>query len=89
MFHDKTPMIWGQDSPPLLARKLARSMASFRPALWIMEKIVIILEKSYPTSKLLPPLYRYIVGGYIFHGYREGLRKFGKVDNKDGRLLQV
>jgi glycosyltransferase involved in cell wall biosynthesis len=89
MFHDKTPMIWGQDSPPLLARKLARSMASSRPALWIMEKIVITLEKSNPTSKLLPPLYRYIVGGYIFHGYRQGLRKFGKVDNKGRRILQV
>ncbi len=82
-------MIWGQDSLPILARKLVRLMASTRPALWTMEKIVITLEKHYPTSKLLPTLYRYIVGGYIFHGYREGLRKFGKVDHKGGHLLQV
>ncbi len=89
MFHDKTPMIWGQDSPSFLARKLIRSTVSSRPVLWVMEKIVNTLEKSYPTSKMLPPLYRYIVGGYIFHGYREGLKKFGKINNKGGRILQV
>ena len=89
MFYDKTPIIWGQDPPPLLARKLARSMVSSRPVLWSMEQIVNTLEKSYPTSNIFPSLYRYIIGGYIFHGYREGLREFGKVDNKGGRILQV
>jgi glycogen synthase len=89
MFHDKTSMRWGQDPPRLLARKLARAMLSFGLILWSMEQIVNTLEKRYPASKLLPPLYRYIVGSYVFHGYREGLRKFGKVDNKGGRILQV
>ena len=89
MFFDKTPIVWGQDPRPLLARKLVRSIVSSRLVLWSMEQIVNTLEKSYPTSKLLPPLYRYIVGGYIFHGYREGLRRFGKIDNKGGRILQV
>ena len=76
MFSDKMPILWGQDPPPLLARKLARSMVSSRPILWITEQIVNGLEKSYPASNILPSLYRYIIGGYIFHGYREGLRKF-------------
>ena len=76
MFSDKMPILWGQDPPPLLARKLARSMVSSRPVLWITEQIVNGLEKSYPASNILPSLYRYIIGGYIFHGYREGLRKF-------------
>jgi glycosyltransferase involved in cell wall biosynthesis len=76
MFYDKTPIIWGQDTLRLIARKLARSIASSRPALWSMEKIVHVLEKRYPASTLLPSLYRYIIGGYIFRGYREGLREF-------------
>ena len=76
MFYDKTPIRWVQDPPPLLARKLARSIVSSRPVLWMMEQIVNGLEKSYPASTILPSLYRYIIGGYIFHGYREGLRKF-------------
>ena len=87
MFYDKTPIIWGQDPPRLIARKLARSMASSRPALWSMEQIVNALEKRYPASTLLPSLYRYIIGGYIFQGYREGLGEFGQVENKDGPIL--
>jgi glycosyltransferase involved in cell wall biosynthesis len=74
MFSDKTPIIWRQDPPRLIARKLARSIASSRPALWSMERTVLLLEQRYPASTLLPRLYRYIVGGHIFQGYREGLR---------------
>ena len=89
MFHDKTPIAWSQDPPRRVARKWLRSIVSTRPALWSMEKIVNVLEKRYPASKILPLLYRYIIGGYLFHGYREGLRKFGNIDNKGGRILQV
>jgi glycosyltransferase involved in cell wall biosynthesis len=76
MFYDKTPITWGQDPLNLIGRKLARSLASTRPALWSMEQIVKALEKRYPTSKLLLSLYRYILGGYIYQGYREGLCEF-------------
>jgi hypothetical protein len=64
-------------------------MVSSRPVLWSMEQIVNSLEKSYPASNILPSLYGYIIGGYIFYGYRQGLREFGKVDNRGGRILQV
>jgi glycogen synthase len=89
MFYDKTPIIWSQDRPLLVIRKWARFIISTRPVLWSLERIVNILEKSDPASNILPDLYRYIIGGYLFHGYREGLRKFGKVDNKGRRILQV
>ena len=73
MFHDKTPIIWRQDPPHLIARKLARLVASSRPALWSIEKCASVLEKRRPESVMLPTLYRYIIGGHIFRGYREGL----------------
>jgi glycosyltransferase involved in cell wall biosynthesis len=79
MFYDITPIVWNQDPPHLIVRKLARYLASARPARWSMEQIVKVLEKRYPKSKLLPALYRYIIGGYIYQGYREGLRDFGQV----------
>lgn len=79
MFYDKTPISWGQDPLPVIARKLARSMTSSRPALWSMEQIVTILQKRSLGSTILLSLYRYIIGGYIFRGYREGLSKFGRV----------
>jgi GT2 family glycosyltransferase len=79
MFHDKTPVSWGKDPPRLIARKLARSIASTRAALWCMEQIVRALEKRRPASVILTSLYRSVIGGYIFRGYREGLGAFGHV----------
>ncbi len=79
MFYDKTPIDWSNDSPRLITRKLSRSMFSSRLSLWSMEQIVNALEKRNPTSTILSPLYRRIIGGYIFQGYREGLREFGQV----------
>lgn len=77
MFLDKTPVMWGQDAPRVIARKLARALTSSPLALWSLEQIVTALEKRSPASAILPPLYRYIIGGYIFRGYREGLSEFG------------
>jgi len=77
MFHDKAPIVWRDDPPRLLVRKLARSLASTRAALWCMEHAVRALEKWRPASGILRALYRYVVGGYIFRGYREGLGEFG------------
>jgi glycosyltransferase involved in cell wall biosynthesis len=79
MFHGTRPITWGQDPPTVIARKLARYPVSARPTLWSMEQMAKVLEKHYPTSKLLPSLYRYIIGGHIYQGYREGLREFGQV----------
>lgn len=75
MFRDKGPIAWRQDPPRLILRKLARHVASSRPAMWSMERLVHILEQRHPSPALLRPLYRWIIGGYIFRGYREGLRE--------------
>ncbi len=77
MFHDKTPIAWGQDSPGRVARKLARHIGSSRPVLKGMEHLVSVLEKRFPSPVVLRPLYRWILGGYIFQGYRAGLREYG------------
>lgn len=82
MFYDKTPIRWSQDPPLLIARKVARFITSSHPTLWSMEQIAHALEKRYPASFILPSLYRYIVGSYIFQGYREGLREFKLVGAK-------
>ena len=79
MFRDKTPIAWGKDSPRLITRKLARHIASSRPILKGMEHLVSILEKYCPSPTLLRPLYRWIIGGHIFRGYRQGLREYGSV----------
>jgi hypothetical protein len=77
MFRDKTPIAWGQDPPTLIIRKLTRHIASSQLIIKSMELLVNILEIFYPSPKLLGPFYRWIVGGYIFKGYRQGLREYG------------
>ena len=79
MFRDKMPIAWRQDSLALIIRKLARQVASSRPVLLLMEKLVAILKQRYPVPFLLDPLCRWIKGGYVFRGYREGLCEYGSV----------
>ncbi len=74
MLADKTPIAWGHDSPALIARKLARYVASSRPVLATLERAVRMLERYLPAPVLLRPLYRWVNGGYMFRGYRAGLR---------------
>jgi glycosyltransferase involved in cell wall biosynthesis len=76
MLCDKTPLAWRQDSPRLIARKLARSLVSSQPVLGSTEKLVTLLERYYPAPVVLSRLYDWLHGAYMFVGYREGLREF-------------
>jgi hypothetical protein len=75
MFRDKGPIAWREDPPALILRKLARQVISSRPAMWAMEHAVPFLERHAPGSQLLVLLYRWIISGYIYRGYRDGLRE--------------
>lgn len=83
MLHDKTPIAWKQDSPVLIVRKLARHVASSKLILGSMGKSARILERYYPSPEVLRPLYRWLNGGYMFRGYREGLREYGIMRNQN------
>jgi glycosyltransferase involved in cell wall biosynthesis len=75
MLYDKTPLAWGQDSPRLMARKLARRLMSSTPVLSSMIKLVNILEQYYPSPIVLRRLYYWLHGANLLLGYREGLRE--------------
>jgi glycosyltransferase involved in cell wall biosynthesis len=77
MFRDKTPIAWRQDPPGLIIRKLARRVVSSPPVLRSMEQITNIIEQRHPSATLLNSLQRWVVGGYMFRGYRKGLREYG------------
>lgn len=76
MLYDKTPPAWGQDSPLLIARKLARYLVSSPPVLGSLVKFVSLLEQHYPSPSVLRRLYYLLHGAYLFQGYRQGLREF-------------
>jgi len=74
MFADKTPVEWGKDPPAVVLRKLTRRIASSRPALRMLEFIERTLSGGKKGKAILPHLHRWIVGGYIYQGFRDGLR---------------
>lgn len=72
MFRDKTPLS-RHDSLPLLLRKLGRQAMSQTVVLAALQRTTAFLEHRYPSSLLLPPLYRWILGSHMFIGFRQGL----------------
>jgi hypothetical protein len=75
MLYDKTPLDWREDSPLLIARKLARHLISSPPVLGSLVKLVSILEQYYPSPRALRRLYYLLHGANLLLGYREGLRE--------------
>jgi glycosyltransferase involved in cell wall biosynthesis len=76
MFADKTPPAWGQDALHLLVRKVARAATALPPVTWGLQQTAGLLEQRYPAPQLLRPLYRWIIGSYIFRGYQQGLKDY-------------
>lgn len=76
MFRDKGPISLKQDSVSLVVRKALRSVLSSGPAMWSMERVVRRVEVAFPKPSLLVPLYRWMVGGYLYRGYRQGLCRY-------------
>jgi glycosyltransferase involved in cell wall biosynthesis len=72
MYQDKTALNWGEDGAGLTLRKIARRLTSTKWALSLQQGVVRFCEKVWPRPWLLRPLYRWIQGGYIALGYREG-----------------
>lgn len=77
MFRNKSPINWRQDSLRLMIRKFCYQIGWSPPAMRLMECSVPRLEQLTPEAKLLKLLYGWIISGYIFRGYREGLREAG------------
>jgi glycosyltransferase involved in cell wall biosynthesis len=75
MFHDKSPIDWSRDGLSLILRKVARQIASSRPAMALMAAAVPVLERYASRSHTLRLLYRWTISGYIYRGYRTGLRE--------------
>lgn len=79
MFHDKTPINYHHDSLRLIIKKFIRGIVSTKPLLWLLEKLIKWMEHLFPSPRLLYRLYRWIIGGYIYIGFRDGLRDYGPI----------
>lgn len=79
MFADKTPVDWKQDSVGLVLKKWARFLTSSTVFLWGAERLLGVFRRWRVLARFEPALSRWVVGGYIFRGYRAGLRELGPV----------
>lgn len=79
MFRDKTGIRWRQDSPVLIARKVARFPASTRLTLRLLEGVYGYFAASGRQPWFLNHLERWIIGGYIYRGFRQGLKVYGPI----------
>jgi glycosyltransferase involved in cell wall biosynthesis len=74
MFEDKAPVDWRKDSPGMILRKFARQIAAAKPAMGVLEFSEKALARKQDTHPLVQSLQRWIIGGTIYRGYRQGLR---------------
>lgn len=79
MFDDKSLINWRKDSPYLILRKSIRCFASSALVMATLMGITRSLEIYLPEPIILIKAYRWIAGGYIFMGYRQGLMEYGSV----------
>lgn len=78
MFREKEPIAWRSDPPSLIWRKLLRRAIWSRPFMAFMEYIAPFLERHAPDSTVLRLLHRWIGSGYIYRGYRQGLKDMAR-----------
>ena len=89
MLSDKRPIALGEDGLRLIGRKTARAFASARLSLALLEHSARWLGAHTPREAVLRILYRWVVGGHIYRGYRRGLRDYtaprtGSLSGGDG-----
>jgi GT2 family glycosyltransferase len=72
---DKAPIYWRGDEPGLVARKALRRLLALPPVLAALEGTAALVERAWPSERLLRFLDWKIVGSYQLIGFREGLSR--------------
>jgi GT2 family glycosyltransferase len=70
------PVQWGTDSPRVLCGKLVKQFVALSPVQWLLFGTCDVLERWCPWKPLLWRLYRLLLAGAIYKGFREGLIKY-------------
>lgn len=76
MFADKTPIVWREDTPWMLLRKLTRQLSAQPWLLYPLETLVKHLENKPGTGPGLNILMRWVNGAYMYRGYQAGLAHY-------------
>lgn len=80
MFTDKMSINLKKDSTALIIRKILRKIASTNISLCLLEAISDSVNRISPSSPINNSIHRWIIGGYIYKGYRQGIDEFGPIN---------
>lgn len=80
MLQDKAPIDPRRDSPALMLHKGLHSMTAWGPALAGLKASTHLLERCTARPEILWPIYRWIISGHIYRGYRQGLSEQRRPD---------
>jgi len=86
LVRENLPVMWREDSPALIVRKLAKRLMGLRPAQEILFGLCTLLERLWPAPTLLWRVYRALLSAAIYRGFREGLAMHSI--NREGRRLE-
>ena len=75
IYQDILPIAMGQDSLPLVVRKLGRRALALPLSRKTMLLLIHVLEDRWPNPRLLKSLYHKTMSGYRVEGFREGWRE--------------
>ncbi len=75
IYQDILPIVLGQDSLALVARKLGRRALALTPTRKTMALLIHVLENRWPNPVLLRSLNYKLMSGYRVEGFREGQRR--------------
>lgn len=77
MYLDKAPINWTVDTPTMVVRKIVRQISASKIISLGLRRVVILVERWFPRANFLGDLYRWVLGGYMFRGFRAGLKDNG------------
>jgi hypothetical protein len=66
------PIRWGRDSPRRILMKPAKQVLGGRAPLAVLCGVTDLLAARWPSSRLLPALYRLALGIHLQRGFRRG-----------------
>lgn len=79
---ENLPPRWGEDSPKLILRKLAKRLVGNRVGQTTLIAVCQLLEATWPWPPALWRLYRVAIAGAMNKGFREGLVTYGSGSQK-------
>ena len=79
MFTDKSGVRWGMDPFELTVRKVLRPVTSSSVVMTLLLVLLKLASRSIRNPGPANAVERWVIGGYIYRGYRQGLKDFGPI----------